>query len=340
MDVLQVFAVILILVIAALMVWVLASSASLRRDMARNAGQVEMISKGLESYRQANEGLKDTLSKTMQNGQDSVSKSLLSNLETIGDLKKQIGLLQGSNQQMLQLGGDIKRLQQILASPKMRGQIGEWSLENLLNNILPVGTFKLQHEFSDGKKVDALIKLPDYAVPIDAKFPLPGFEAMSEAENEDDKSRLRKIFLRDVAKHIDKIAELYIRPKEGTLDFAFMYIPAENVYYETIIKHKGDTMDVLEYSLGKKVIPVSPNVLYAYLMTVVMGLHGLQIEKQAAEIRQGLNSLKGRFVDFVNTWDVMGRHLRNTSSQYEEGKTKLDKFNAELENIAKTPEQA
>jgi DNA recombination protein RmuC len=217
--------------------------------------------------------------------------------------------------------------------------MGEWSLENLLAQILPQGAFELQHGFRDGKIVDALIKLADYCVSVDAKFPLPSFERITQAQTDEEKTKQRRQFLRDVAKHIDKIAESYIRPAEGTLDFALMYIPAENVYYETVVKYDGDSQDIMAHALDKKVIPVSPNLLYAYLMTVVMGLHGLQIEKQAAEIRQNLNRLNSSFADFATTWEVLGRHLRNSHNQYDEGQKKLDRFGIQLNQIQTEPEE-
>lgn len=194
-------------------------------------------------------------------------------------------------------------------------------------------SFTIQHTFGDGKIVDCLVKMPDYSVPIDAKFPLPAFEGMLKADNDDERARLRRQFQKDVITHIDKIAADYINPAEGTLDFAMMYIPAENVYYETIIKYQTDTLDILNYALEKKVIPVSPNLLYAYLMTIVMGLRGLQIEAQAAEIRKSLGKLAGSFTGFTSSWDILGKHLRNAQTQYDEGQTKLDKYTLHLEQI-------
>jgi DNA recombination protein RmuC len=211
--------------------------------------------------------------------------------------------------------------------------MGEWSLENLLAQILPKDSYDLQYGFKDGKTVDALIKLEEYSVPIDAKFPLPAFERIAQTESEDEKVKLRRQLATDVTKHIEKIASDYIRPAEGTLDFALMYIPAENVYYETIVRYVGETKDILQYALDKKVIPVSPNLLYTYLMTVAMGLHGLQIEKQAAEIRQNLKKLNASFGDFGGNWEVLGRHLRNAYGQYEEGQKKLDRFGIQLDQI-------
>jgi DNA recombination protein RmuC len=234
---------------------------------------------------------------------------------------------------MLQVGAEVRHLQDILSSPKLRGQMGEWSLENLLSNVLPAGSFSLQHTFKDGKMVDALIQMSDFSVSIDAKFPLPSFEKIQHTEQETERPRLRRQFLKDVSIHIDKIASSYIRPAEGTLDFAIMYIPAENVYYETVIQYQDDPLNILTYSLDKKVIPVSPNLLYAYLMTVAMGLHGLQIEKQAAEIRQNLNKLNADFTGFLTSWETLGTHLRNATTKYEDSQRKLDRFTLALEQI-------
>jgi len=160
-----------------------------------------------------------------------------------------------------------------------------------------------------------------------------------KAESEEQKLKLRKQFLRDCAAHIDKIASSYIRPAEGTLDFALMYIPAENVYYEMVVKYTGEAQDILQYALDKKVIPVSPNLLYAYLMTVVMGLHGLRIERQAAEIRQNLKKLNSCFAEFVSNWDTLGRHLRNAYNQYDEGQKRLDRLGLQLEQAQNRSEE-
>jgi DNA recombination protein RmuC len=289
--------------------------------------------KELRDIRDAQGKTSEGLQKSLLDGQTSLNTNLQSSQQVLSRLNTQIGELHGTNKQMLQLGTDVRRLQDILASPKLRGQMGEWSLENLLSQILPKDSYELQYTFRDGQIVDALIKLADFSVPIDAKFPLPAFERLTAAQTDDERSRLRKQFINDVIKHIDKIAASYIRPVEGTLDFALAYIPAENVYYETVVKFADDTKDILKYALDKKVIPVSPNLLYAYLMTVVMGLHGLQIEKQAAEIRQNLKTLNASFADFASHWEVLGRHLKNAYGQYEDGQKKLDRFGLQLDQI-------
>jgi DNA recombination protein RmuC len=324
---------VLILAVLALLVWLIASNFAGRKEIAGQAAGINFLQQQLEALKAAQDKTSENLQRSLQTGQTTLSQNLQSSQQVLSRLNSQIGELQGTNKQMLQVGTEVRRLQDILSSPKLRGQMGEWSLENLLATILPKDSYKLQHAFRDGKIVDALVQMTDFSVSIDAKFPLASFERLVRTEADEEKARLRRQFLKDVMAHIDKIASAYIRPAEGTLDFAIMYIPAENVYYETIVKYGGDTQDVLQYSLDKKVIPVSPNLLYAYLMTVVMGLHGLQIERQAAEIQQNLKRLNASFADYVSNWDILGKHLRNAYSQYDEGQKKLDRFGLQLDQI-------
>ncbi len=324
---------VLVLVVLGLLVWLINSYSANSEKMAGQQASIGLLQQQLEALKNSQDDTKDNLQKSMLDSQTNINRNMQAGQEVLDRLNKQIGELQGTNKQMMQIGTEVRRLQDILSSPKLRGQMGEWSLENLLANILPKESYKLQYTFKDGKTVDALIQLADFSVPIDAKFPLPGFERVVKAEAEEEKTRLRRQFLKDVTAHIDKIASQYIRPAEGTLDFALCYIPAENVYYETIVKYAGETQDILQYCLDRKVIPVSPNLLYAYLMTVAMGLHGLQIEKQAAEIRQNLKKLNTSFGDFGGTWDILGKHLRNAYGQYDEGQKKLDRFGMQLNQI-------
>lgn len=304
-----------------------------RRDLSAQSASINLLQNQIESIKGSQEKSAEALEKNLQSGQKDIGQYVRTSVETLNKLHKQLGELKNSSDQMVNLGTDVRKLQHILKSPKLRGQLGERSLENLLSEILPANSFKLQHTFKNAKIVDALVQLPDFSVPIDAKFPLPAFEQLNSAENDEQRLKLRRQFQRDVTKHIDKIANQYILPAEGTLDFALMYIPAENVYYETIITVGTDKTDLLKYALDKKVIPVSPNLLYAYLMTIVMGLHGLKIEKQAANIRQNLKQLASGFEDFTSTWNLLGKHFKNAYSQYDEGQRKLDKFTVEMNNI-------
>ncbi len=324
---------VLVVVVLGLLVWLIRSHTDSISKITGQQSAIGIIQQQLDSLRAAQDTTRDILNKTLLDTQVNLNRNLQSSIDTLTRLNTQIGQVQNAATQMQKVGDEVRRLQDILGSPKLRGQMGEWSLENLLAQILPKDSYKLQYAFKDGKMVDALVQLTDFVVPIDAKFPLPGFEKVVKAEAEEEKAKLRRQFIKDVNAHIDKISGDYIRPTEGTLDFAVMYIPAENVYYETIVKYAGETHDILQYCLEKKVVPVSPNLLYAYLMTVAMGLHGLQIEKQAAEIRQNLGKLNASFADFGGTWETLGKHLRNAYSQYDEGQKKLDRFGMQLDQI-------
>lgn len=294
--------------------------------LAHSLGSIRAAGQQIEALRAAQANLSTSL-------QNTIDKNLQSQVQILKDVNTELGRLQETGRRIIDLSSDLRNLQQILASPKLRGGFGEWSLEKILSTLLPAESFILQYLFRDGKKVDALIKMPQYSVPIDAKFPLSNFEKFQQAQGDAEKPKLRKEFLKDVQKHIDKIAESYIKPDEGTLDFAIMYIPAENIYYEAMVKTPEDTISIQDYAMEKKVFPVSPNLLYVYLMTVVMGLHGLQIEKQAAEIRQNLKSLNVSFADFISLWDTLGGHIRNAGAKYDDGQKKLDKFVMQLGQI-------
>ncbi len=333
MEVLITILIVLVLLIVAGLFWLISTNSASSKELTKQSTTINLLQQQLEAIRESQDKSSQTMEQKLQSSRENIDKHLLSSKETLEKLQNQLGRLKGDSEKMLQLGADVRSLQDILKSPKLRGQLGEQSLEKILREILPANSFKTQHTFKNGKIVDCLVQMPDHSVSVDAKFPLPAFEGILKAENDDERTKLRRQFQKDITTHIDKIAADYINPDEGTLDFAMMYIPAENVYYETIIKYQTDTLDILNYALEKKVIPVSPNLLYAYLMTIVMGLRGLQIEAQAAEIRKGLGKLAGSFTGFTDIWSILGRHLRNAQAQYDEGQTKLDKYTLHIEQI-------
>ena len=241
--------------------------------------------------------------------------------------------LEEANKRIYEVGKDLATLQDILRAPKLRGALGELLLAQLLEQILPPEHFKLQHQFKTGQTVDAVIILRDnYLVPIDAKFPLENFKKMMSAAVDEECESYRKIFISDVKKHLDKIAEQYILPDEKTLDFALMYIPAENVYYEIIVKDyegRGD-QSLIDYAFSKKVIPVSPNTFYIYLQAILIGLRGMRIEKNAQEILTNLTKLKGEFVKFNTDFDLLGTHLNRAKNSYDDSAKRLEKLDSKL----------
>lgn len=275
-------------------------------------------------------GQNQLLSQQMQN---SMAERLESAGKTIADLKGQLGQLDRATQNIAQVGSEVKKLQDILQRPTTRGGLGEWLLENLLRDVLPRHHYIIQHQFKNGSKVDALVKLAHGYVAIDAKFPLPSFQGMLEEKEESARKKLRRAFLRDVCQRIDEIADKYILPEEGTLDFALMYVPAENVYYETIVKLDDKEPDIGSYGRERKVIPVSPNTLYGYLMVIAVGLKGLQIEENAQVIRRQLSQFAGDMQLFINEFALLGRHINNAKNKYDETGKKLDVFHTRLQQI-------
>lgn len=246
--------------------------------------------------------------------------------EVVTNVHTKLGELAKSSEMILDVGKNISSLGELLRAPKFRGQMGEEMLENLLSQVLPRKHFKMQHRFKNNEIVDAVIILGNSYVSIDAKFPLENFKKILDASDEAEKKQHRKNFIRDVKRRIDEIALKYILPDEKTYDFALMYIPAENVYYETIIKESN----IISYSTSKKVIPVSPNTLYAYLEVICLGLRGMQIEKSAKEVIANLSRLRLDIDKFKENFDLVGTHLTNAKTKYEEAQTRLGQFSDKL----------
>jgi len=271
-----------------------------------------------------------------------VGERLGNTTDVVTSLKESLGRMEEVNRRIFEVGKDISSLQELLRAPTFRGEVGEFLLANLLGQILPQEHFTLKHKFKSGEVVDAVIRLGNRLVPVDSKFPLENFKRMLESGGEDEKQRTRKEFVRDVKKHIDDVSDKYILPDENTFDFALLYIPAENVYYETIIKDEPlcEEEGICSYALSKRVIPVSPNSFYAYLQALVLGLKGLRIEKAAEEILGNLTRLHGDLSKFREDFEILGKHLSNSRAKYEEAEKKLDRLGDKLLNIGveKPPE--
>jgi DNA recombination protein RmuC len=252
--------------------------------------------------------------------------------ESFGHIQSSLGRLTEASRHMEEVGKNIAGLSDILRAPKFRGGIGELLLGDLLSQILSPEHYKLQYSFSSGDRVDAVIILKVGMVPVDAKFPLESFQRMITSSEGEIQKKHKREFARAVKGHIDDIAQKYILPDEGTFDFALMYIPAENVYYETIIKDEGlgEERSLLSYALEKRVIPVSPNSFYAYLQAIALGLKGLQIEKRAQEIMQYLARIRGDFDRFKTEYDTLGGHIERARKKYDDAGKSLDRFEDKL----------
>jgi DNA recombination protein RmuC len=258
--------------------------------------------------------------------------------KVVSEVSKGLGSLGEATKKVFDVGKDIASLQEILRSPKLRGGLGELFLGDLLAQILPPAHFTIQYRFKSGEVVDAVIRLGQNLVPVDSKFPLENFRRVIEVSSEDERKAAKRKFIADVKKHIDAIAGKYILPDEGTFDFALMYIPAENVYYELIIRDEAVDTDkgLLNYAFTKRVIPVSPNSFYAYLQTILLGLKGMHIEARAQEILTSLARLSGDFERFRADFEVVGKHITNLKGKYDEADKRLEKFGDKLQTMGGT----
>jgi len=329
MDYMQILYVVLI-VLAVFFIVIIFQLNRLRREKSED--------KSLSLIKQDIDALREQVSKSMDRVSQRVDQRLESAGQAIIKVHKGLGELSEATKRVFEVGKDIATLQDILRAPKLRGSLGELFLGELLEQILPSKYYHLQHRFKSGEIVDAIILLGGKMVPIDSKFPLENFRRVVQSQSEEEQRVNRRTFMKDVKKHIDDIAGKYILPDEGTFDFALMYIPAENVYYETIIKDErfGEEQGLFGYSLSKRVIPVSPNSFYAYLQTILLGLKGMQIEKSTQLIISSLARLQGDLNRFADDFETLGKHISHSKGKYDEAEKRLSRLSDRFLQISET----
>ncbi len=290
----------------------------------------ELLSKWLENMQgTVDTRLRDVQSQlhktteTLDKRVDESSKNMNIRLDKAADV---ISAVQKELGSMSEIGRGMKDLQDFLKSPKLRGNIGEEILKDLLEQMIPADNYILQHTFATGDRVDALLKVEEGYISVDSKFPMENFTAMMQGETSDDRDRLRKTFGRDVKKHIDDISKKYILPEEGTVDFALMYIPSEAIYYEIVVNNP----DIGKYSWTKRVLPVSPNVFYSYLKAILIGLEGKKVEQRAKEILKTIRSIKEDSYRFSDSLRVMTKHIKNAGNAADDVNKKYEKLDARI----------
>ena len=251
--------------------------------------------------------LQDSSQKDRQALLDSLSRNSNDLNQRLDNAAKVIGDVQRNIGEMSEIGRSMRDLQEFLQSPKLRGNIGEHILKELLGQMLPKDSFHLQYSFKSGEKVDAAIKTMAGIIPIDSKFPMENFRKMMDPAVAS--SVASKDFERDVRRHIDAISKKYILTDEGTIDYALMYVPSEAVYYEVV-----NNPALFEYSSEKRVLPVSPTTFYAYLRAILMSFEGSKIESRAGEILAVLNAVQKDYSKVNEDLKVLGRHLVNANN--------------------------
>lgn len=256
---------------------------------------------------------------------DEINKRLEATTNLFGDIRKNLGEMQQAAKGMQDVGKSISTFQELLLSPKVRGGFGEVLLNELIKDILPPANYAFQYKFRDGTVVDAVIKTEDRLIPIDSKFPLEEFQRM--AEEEIDEERFKSKFKQIMRPRVSEVQK-YIKPDEGTVNFALMYIPSEKLY------SRLSAIDELMVSFRRvRVFPVSPSTFYQFLETIILGLRGLAIEKETQRILDTLNRLAKEFDSTRDEWEKVGTHLSNASKKYDEVVKRLDKIGDNIKSL-------
>lgn len=260
--------------------------------------------------------LGDRMSETHQ----TIRQQFSSSTNVVRDVTEKLTRMEETAKQVLDVTTQLQHLQDILKNPKQRGILGEFYLETLLQNVLPPDQYQMQYKFHDGEIVDAAVFIKEKIVPIDSKFSLENYNRMCEEQNATERERIQKIFINDLKTRVQETAK-YIRPQEGTMEFAFMFIPHETMYYDLLTNKIGaiseETESIIQRAAGKyHVIIVSPTSFLAYLQTVLQGLKALKIEEQAKEIRQRVQDLSRHLSAYEGYFQSLGKNLSTTVNQY------------------------
>lgn len=255
----------------------------------------------------------------------------------IQDVTERLTKLDETNKQVVNFADQLKNLQDILKNPKQRGVLGEYFLETVLKNVLPPKNYQMQYSFKDGSIVDAVVFVKDKIIPVDSKFSLENYERILGALDNTEKERLEKEFKSDLKKRIDETSK-YIKPSENTMDFAFMFIPSEAIYYDLLINKVGavqiSTQDLIEYAFkDKHVIIVSPTSFLAYLQTVLQGLRALQIEESAKEIRSNVEKLQKHLMNYDSYMQKMGTQISTVVNTYNTSYKEFKKVDKDVMKI-------
>lgn len=307
----------------------------------KNASAVELMKSDVteltRSIGQLQTAMGDKLERSNTNIQQSVQKQLSESAKLVADVTQRLAKLDETNRRVVDVADELKTLQNVLSNPKQRGVFGEYYLQTVLDNVLPPGRFQMQYKFKDGEMVDAVIFLEKGQIlPIDSKFSLENYNRMIEASGKEREALLGKV-KSDLKLRIDETSK-YIRPSENTMDFAFMFIPSESLYYDLLINNIGEggsSRDLIEYAFrDKRVIIVSPTSFMAYLQTVLQGLRSLQIEEQAKDIQKRVGKLGQHIGKFEVFMQKLGASLSTTVNHYNSAHKELSKVDKDIIKIS------
>jgi DNA recombination protein RmuC len=284
----------------------------------------------------------DQLDKKLQHSHETIQENFKQTSKIISDVTEKLTTLDSTNKQVLNFSSQLQNLQNILKNPKQRGVLGEYWLETLLSNVLPQGSYQMQYPMGEDEKTgakliaDAIIKIREQIIPIDAKFSLENYNRMAEEHDAEKRAVLENELKKDVKNRIDETAK-YIRPEKGTMGFAFMFIPAEGVYYNLLNAEVGsgiNSKNLVEYSFSKHVMIVSPTSFYAYLQTVLLGLKELALEESTTTIIKQVAELAKHFSSYADYHKKLGLNLGTVVNQYNSASGELRKIGKDVTKIS------
>jgi len=310
--------ILMIMGIAAVIIMLLKKQpAAPNQDGEKIAAMMERLTQLSEQNRELRQVMDGKLTETHRANQIQFGQTA----KIISEVTEKLTKLDETNKQVVNFSAQLQSLQDILKNPKQRGILGEYYLETLLKNILPPGSYEMQYKFENGDIVDAVVFVKDKIIPIDSKFSLENYNRLVEEKNETERARLEKIFVNDLKLRIKETSK-YIKPDEKTMDFAFMFIPHESIYYDLLVNkvgmlHEEDTNSLIQRAAGEyKVIIVSPTSFLAYLQTVMQGLRAMKIEESAKEIKKGVEKLGRHLYGYDEYFKKVGSSLSTTVSHY------------------------
>ena len=291
----------------------------------------------LEQINELNRTVDNKIGENSKRMHDSLEKQSSESFKIIRDITEKLTRLDETNKQVVSFTDQLQSLQDVLKNPKQRGILGEYFLETLLKNVLPTGSYQMQYPFADGTIVDAVVFVKDKIIPIDSKFSLENYNRLVEEKNPAEKEKLEKLFKEDLKRRIDETAK-YVKPGEGTMDFAFMFIPHEAIYYDLLISQVGavkiNTRDLVEYAFKERhVIIVSPTSFLAYLQTVLQGLKALQIEESAKDIKKNVENLQKHLRSYQEYQEKLGNALSTTVSHFNNSNKEFKKIDKDVVKI-------
>ena len=291
-----------------------------------------------ENLTSLNEKVSEKLERNNAQMQTSMTKQLSESAKIVDEVSKRLTKLDETNRRVVDVADELKTLQNVLQNPKQRGVFGEFYLESVLDNVLPPKNFQTQYRFKSGVIADAVIFLDrNKILPIDSKFSLENYNRMIQAKDKTERERLLNLVKQDLKGRIDETSK-YILPEEGTMDFAFMFIPSESLYYDLLINNVGNggsSRDLIEYAFrDKRVIIVSPTSFMAYLQTVLQGLRSLQIEEQAKDIQIRVGKLGDHIRKFDDLMNKMGKSLSTTVNHYNNSYKEINKIDKDVVKIS------